>query len=55
MKNQENKEKKLQEQDGSSYTENEIEFADGKGTQLDEESENPNKENSGRDLHYDNR
>lgn len=28
------KEEKLQEQDDSSHTENEIEFADGKGIQL---------------------
>lgn len=35
---------KLQEQDDSQYTEDEIEFADGEGTQLEEEFDVPEKE-----------
>lgn len=38
------KEEKLQQEDDSEYTEEEIEFADGKGTQLDGEIDVPEKQ-----------
>lgn len=37
-------EEKLQQEDDSEYTEDEIEFADGEGTQLDEEIDVPEEQ-----------
>lgn len=46
-------EDKLQKEDDSEYTEDEIEFADGEGTQLDEEFDVPDKQDLEDDFESD--
>lgn len=46
-------EDKLQKEDDSEYTEDEIEFADGEGTQLDEEFDVPEKQDPEDDVESD--
>ncbi|RZM19257.1 MAG: hypothetical protein EOO88_38520 [Pedobacter sp.] len=43
-------EEKTQEQDDAEYTEDEVEFADGEGTQLEEEFDAPEQEDAEEDA-----